>query len=278
VLVAVATSQSLAQLSPDEHALLAALGDLGILATAGIWSSGDTDWSKFGAVVVRSCWDYHLRVDEFLRWIGHLQERNIRVLNPPDLIRWNLDKRYLQELSQRGLAIPDTVWLAPAEQVNLADACRAHGWQSAVVKPLISASAYRTERKREGFVRGPWMIQEYLSAIESEGEWSRMYFSGAFNHAVKKRATAGDFRVQSDFGGTVEFVTPPRGVQRAANAAMAALPGSPVFARVDMLELGASVLLMQLELIEPELFITLAPNASRRLALAVQSAIENTGN
>jgi hypothetical protein len=166
VLVALATSQDLAHLPADECALLAALADLGIGATSAIWSSTDTNWLMFGTVVVRSCWDYHLRVDEFDRWIGHLQEQNIQVLNPLGLIRWNLDKRYLQELSRKGIAIPDTIWLAPGEQLDLADACRAQGWQAAVVKPLVSASGYRTERKRDGTVNGPLMIQEYLPAIE----------------------------------------------------------------------------------------------------------------
>jgi glutathione synthase/RimK-type ligase-like ATP-grasp enzyme len=277
VVVVVATSQSLTQLPPDERALLASLDELGIRAGAEIWSSADVDWSRFDAVVVRSCWDYHLRVEEFLRWIGHLQERNIPVINPPELIRWNIDKRYLEELSRKGIAIPDTIWLASSEHVNLADTCREHCWDTAVVKPLISASAYRTERKREGVVHGPLMIQEYLPEIESEGEWSLVYFSGGFSHAVKKQVSDGDLRVQSEYGGTAALEIPPPNVLQAAEAAMSALPDMPVFARVDMVEHGGSVLLMELELIEPELFVTLA-GASNCLARAIESAVNKAGN
>jgi hypothetical protein len=113
---------------------------------------------------------------------------------------------------------------------------------------------------------------------EVEGEWSLMYFGGVFNHAVKKRPAEGDFRVQSDFGGTAELQTPTEQVLLAAEAAMAALPRPPVFARVDMVDLGTAVLLMELELIEPELFIALAPGASGRLAQAIHSAIKDVGN
>ncbi len=268
-MLAIATSLNLEQLPPDEPALLAAFAELGIPARAEIWSSPETDWSQFTAVVVRSCWDYHLRVDEFRRWIGHLLGLRVRVINPVDLIRWNIDKRYLQELSNKGVAIPGTIWLAPGERANLADVCRARGWKRTVVKPLISASAYGAERKSEGIIEGPRMIQEYLPAIESEGEWSLVYFRGEFSHAVKKRAVAGDFRVQSDFGGTTELSTPPETVLDAAGQAIASLPQVPVLARVDLVEAGASVLLMELELIDPELFLTLAPGASHRLAVAI---------
>lgn len=274
-MIAIATS--LTQLPPDDPALLCALDELGIAARIEIWSSPSTDWSQFDVVVVRSCWDYHLRVDEFRHWLRSLQERNVCVLNPLDLIRWNIDKRYLQQLSDKGIAIPGTIWLGPAERADVADVCRKRGWNCEVVKPLISASAYGTERKIEGFENGPLMIQQYLPEIESEGEWSLMYFSGRFSHAVRKRATAGDYRVQSEFGGTAELCTPPHTVRDAADRAMAALPQAPVFARVDLVDADGSVLLMELELIDPELFLTLAPGASRSLAVAIQSAIEMPG-
>jgi glutathione synthase/RimK-type ligase-like ATP-grasp enzyme len=141
------------------------------------------------------------------------------------------------------------------------------------VKPLISASAYGTERRSDGIAHGPLMIQEYLPEIETDGEWSLMYFHGVFSHAVRKRARSGDFRVQSDFGGTTEIATPPRKFLKIAHEALELLPSRPVFARVDMVERGSSPLLMELELIEPELFLTLADHAAHGLALAIEAAI-----
>ncbi len=269
----VAIATSLASLPPDESALLAALRQIGISARPEIWSATATDWSQFDAVVVRSCWDYHLRVDEFRQWIDHLQQRNIVVLNSPRLIGWNIDKGYLRELSNGGIATPETVWLALGKSVEVSDVCRAHKWPSAVVKPLISASAYGTERRTKGIVHGPLMIQEYLPEIETEGEWSLMYFHGVFSHAVRKRATCGDFRVQSDFGGTTELATPPRNFLNVAHKALELVPGRSVFARVDMVERDSSALLMELELIEPELFLILASQAAHGLALAIEAAI-----
>lgn len=241
-----------------------------IPARADIWWSRDTDWSQYDAVIVRSCWDYHLRVDEFRQWIESLERKNIRIFNPPVLIRWNIDKRYLRELS---VSIPYTVWLDSHEEVELSDLCRANSWPAAVVKPLISASAYKTHRSNAGTIRGPAMIQEYLPEIESAGEWSLMYFAGEFSHAVRKRAATGDFRVQAEFGGTAELARPANILLEAAQRVLGMLESQPLFARVDLVERGETPVLMELELIEPELFIHLAPGASRRLALAIRDAI-----
>jgi glutathione synthase/RimK-type ligase-like ATP-grasp enzyme len=243
---------------------------LNIHASAQIWSSPEADWSQYDAVIVRSCWDYHLRVDEFREWIDHLQRQGIRVFNSPGLIRWNIDKRYLRELP---VSIPHSIWLASDEDIELSDVCRTNSWPAAVVKPLISASAYKTQRSGAGAVCGPALIQEYLPEIESAGEWSLMYFAGTFSHAVRKRAAAGDFRVQAEFGGTAELASPPRNLLLAAERAMETLASQPLFARVDLVERGASALLMELELIEPELFLHLSPGASERLALAVRDAL-----
>jgi glutathione synthase/RimK-type ligase-like ATP-grasp enzyme len=238
-------------------------------AEAAVWSDRDVDWPRFAGVVIRSCWDYHLRVEEFLSWIDGLERRGIPVVNSPSLIRWNVDKRYLEELSNKGIRIPDTLWLGCGEQVDLEFVCRQRGWKSAVVKPLVSASAYRTERRDRGDVLGPMMIQEYVEEIETQGEWSLMYFSGEFSHAVRKRARAGEFRVQSEFGGTAELDSAPADVRTAAEAALAATPSLPVYARVDLVQQSSIVALMELELIEPELFLKQSARASRRLAGAI---------
>jgi glutathione synthase/RimK-type ligase-like ATP-grasp enzyme len=269
--IAIATSQGPANLPPNERALLVALDEIGIRASAAVWSE-TRDWRAFSAVVVRSCWDYHLRPAEFLDWIAQLERLNIPVINPPSLIRWNADKRYLADLSQKGIAIPGTVWVAPGEELDLTATCSRHAWQTAVVKPLISASAHRTERRADGLVTGPMLIQEYVAEIETSGEWSLIYFGGAFSHAVLKRAHRGDFRVQKEFGGTAEPANAPAAVRVAADTVMATLDNDAAIARVDLVEARSSVLLMELELIEPELFLDLAPGASRRLADVIRSA------
>jgi len=272
--LAIATSPDVPNLPPGELALVSALGQHGISATPAIWSTPECDWAAYSAVVVRSCWDYHLRSTEFLKWIEHLEQKHVRVLNPPETIRWNIDKRYLKDLSARGIRIPDALWIGTGDQLNVAETCRSRGWHSAVVKPLVGATAYRTERRREGIVAGPLIVQEYVQAIETAGEWSLVYIGDAFSHAVRKFAREGDFRVQQEFGGSIELANPPDPVRAAAEKAMAALPCPAVFARVDLVDTGLSVVLMELELIDPELFFQLAPEACERLAAAIQAALK----
>lgn len=271
--VALATSQNPAQIPADERALIVSLADLGITACAEIWWSSETDWLQFDAVIVRSCWDYHLRVDEFRRWLQRLERQGTRVWNSPDLIRSNIDKRYLQELHNLGVPIPDTLWLAGGESIDIGFACRSRTWPAAIVKPLISASAYGLQLRREGMVEGPVIVQEFLPEIEAAGEWSLVYFDGKFSHAIRKRAASGDFRVQSDFGGTAKLEAPPACLRNIADKAIALLPSGALFARVDLVEQGGSAVLMELELIEPELFIALDPAACQRLARAIREAL-----
>jgi glutathione synthase/RimK-type ligase-like ATP-grasp enzyme len=263
--IALATSRR--DLPPSDQALAHALSRRGVDVHAVIWSDSQCRWQEFDLVVVRSCWDYHLRVREFLAWIALLEGSGVLVLNSPDLIRWNSDKTYLGDLAANGIAIPDTVFLKSTEEdLDLEEVCATRGWSSAVVKPLISASAHGTERRRSGSVRGPAMVQRYVPSIETEGEWSLVYFGDRFSHAVVKRPRSGDFRVQSAFGGTVDVLRPPEQLTQFATRVLSCLGGRSVFARVDVVLEGPSVQLMELEVIEPELFLNLVPGTSDHLA------------
>ena len=262
--IAIATSQ--APLPPGEQFLVEALADQGAMAMPAIWSSPEVDWYQYDAVVIRSCWDYHLRLQEFLAWIRSLESLHVPVVNHPDMIRWNAEKTYLKHFETRGSAIPETVWLESGEQGDVAKICAARGWQQAVVKPIISASAYGTERRSSGSARGPAMIQQYLPAIESEGEWSLIYFDREFSHAVRKRPKPSDFRVQKDHGGTIEAATPEPKLKAFAEAALRKLPYPATFARVDSVEQDRQIYLMEMETIEPELFLGYAEGSAGRLA------------
>jgi glutathione synthase/RimK-type ligase-like ATP-grasp enzyme len=265
--IAIATSKS--ELPASDQALVVALAERGLDARAVIWSDKQQPWREFDAVVVRSCWDYHVRVEEFLRWIAFLERNGVSIFNSPDLIRWNANKIYLAELAAAGIAIPDTVFVEPGMELELTSLCAARNWPSAVVKPTISASAYGTERRTSGLVRGPAMVQQYIAAIETEGEWSLVYFNGDFGHAVIKKPSAGDFRVQADFGGTARVAQPSLQLSVFAEAVLSRLTWPAMFARVDIVSDGASTLLMELEVIEPELFLNLVPGSSRCLATAI---------
>ena len=213
--------------------LITALAQAGASATQAIWSLLEVDWTHFSAVVIRTCWDYHLRVPEFLAWIKSLEDRHIAVVNHPELIRWNVDKTYLQHYAACSIAIPETIWLQQEEEADIAKLCAIHGWEQAVPKPTIS---YGTERRNSGQVQGPLMIQQYLRAIENEGEWSRIYFEHEFSHSVRKRPRDEDFRVQKDFAGSVEPARPSSNLGSFAEDALKLLPHPATFARVDLVE------------------------------------------
>lgn len=268
-MICVALATSLGELPPSDKLLAAALTAKGFDVRAAIWSNTQVAWREFDAVIIRSCWDYHLRAAEFLQWINFLQQSRIALVNSADLIRWNADKIYLAELIAAGIATPESVFLDEGEQLDLAALCAERNWLAAVVKPRISASAYRTERRSSGVASGPAVIQRYVSAVENTGEWSLVFFNGEFSHAVIKKPRAGDFRVQQELGGTAEIAQAPDATLKFAATVLSRLPSPAIFARVDVVADANEILLMELEVIEPELFLDLSPGSADTLASVI---------
>jgi len=279
-----ATCESIPNLTEDDQALLSPLAKRGIQAKPAVWSDPKVDWSSADAVLIRSCWDYHLRLEEFLRWIVSLERAGVRVWNAPQTLRWNAEKTYLRDLERRGVAIVPTLW--PERGFSLQDKMCEAGWKKAVVKPRVSATAHRTRlvsaEDGEGQVlldeltRGPGaMVQEFMEGVVSQGEWSLVFFGGKFSHAVIKRPKAGDFRVQHDFGGSETPAEPSDFVIEAAQRAVAAVDPVPLYARVDGVERDGQFLLMELELLEPALFLKLAPHAAERFAEVIRTTLDS---
>jgi len=282
--IALATSKDWPDLASDDRTLLQPLADRGFKAEPAVWSDPNYPWQDCDAVVIRSCWDYHLRSQEFLRWIAFLESIGCNVWNPPAMIRWNADKSYLRSLEDKGIPIVPTLWFEQEKTPSLADALRDRGWEKAVVKPRISATAHRTqvvEAKNaaagqalfEELWAGPGvMVQKFMDSIVSQGEWSLMFFGGQFSHAVLKTAKPGDFRVQEDFGGKSHIADPPAHVLECATRTVRAI-GDTLYARVDGVVDRAGnedqFRIMELELIEPCLFLTSHPSATGRFAEAI---------
>jgi len=277
--VALATSEKFASLTDDDLLLLEPLERLGISAEPAVWSDPNFSWSGCDAVIIRSCWDYHLRLPEFVDWIARLERAGLRVWNPPRMLRWNADKNYLRDLEAKGIAIVPTFW--PVKRVDLREVLAARGWDRAVLKPRVSATAHQTllisiehaesaQPLFDELLHSPGvMVQQFMHAIQTRGEWSLIFFSGQFSHAVIKTPKAGDFRVQHDFGGAEVGARPPSHVLEAASQVVAALDDVPLYARVDGVESDGKFLLMELELIEPMLFLSMNADAPERFAAAV---------
>src|SRR6266567_9024893 len=144
--IALATSATLPTLNDDDRLLIPALAELGLGAVPAVWDSPDVCWEEFQGVLVRSCWDYHHRLEEFLAWVSRLEHAGIPVWNPPAVLRWNSHKGYLRDLAARGVPIVATRWLARGRRVGLPMLLEDAGWPDAVMKPAVSASASGTWR------------------------------------------------------------------------------------------------------------------------------------
>jgi len=274
-------------LTDDDRPLLRALAARGLDAAPVVWDTPGVPWSGFRALVMRSAWNYHAKPRAFTAWLTMLKERGIPLWNPVPVVRWNMHKRYLRDLERAGVAVPATEWVARGDPRPLRTLLATRGWNDAIVKPAISASATDTWRTTGDAVaddarflelagRRDVLVQPAIPEVAANGEWSLMYLDGAFSHAMLKRPRAGDFRVQAEHGGTAERLEPPAALVAAGSAVVAAIPGDWIYARVDGVETARGFVLMELELIEPVLFLSESEGAAERLAAAVARRIPGT--
>lgn len=265
----------------DDAPLVAGLAARNVTAETVLWDA-ERDWSRYAAVLLRSVWDYYQRPQEFLAWLDRLEREGVPLWNPVGLVRWNSDKRYLRDLEARGITIPPTLWIEPTEAPEAAlERVLATGWAELVVKPTISGGAWRTRRLRRAevpeqaeFLRevlsaSAAMVQPFLPEILEAGEVSLLFFGGEFSHAVLKRPRAGDYRVQWSHGGTQARFEPAAPLVTQARAVLDAAPSAGLYARVDGILKGGRLVLMELEQIEPYLFLAEGPGAAERFVAAL---------
>ncbi|MHB8632849.1 MAG: ATP-grasp domain-containing protein [Thermoplasmatota archaeon] len=263
---------------PWDGELVGELGRRGIAARPVPWDRAGTDWS---GVVLRNTWDYPARWPEFLAWMERLDREGVPMWNPLPIVRWNAHKSYLRDLGRKGIPIPPTSWVRAGSSDTLSSRLASAGWEEAVVKPAISADARDTRRIRldDAASHEAWfrnlvatrdaLIQPFLPAVLG-GEWAFVFVAGAFSHAVLKRPRSGDWRVQPRLGGTANLVEPASHQLEFAERVAAAVPDC-LYARVDAVWADGKGLLMELELIEPYLYLDLAPEGAARLAAAIQN-------
>jgi len=249
------------------------------------WNRPGADFDGFDAVVLRSNWDYHYDLEGFHNWLARCEQSGARIWNPPELVRWNLSKRYLLDLHAAGIPTVPTRVLEHATRAGLEAVMAAPGWRRVVLKPEVSASAHGTRlvtpetvaetaaALEAGELRRPLLVQPFVAEIRTRGEWSVIFIGGDFTHAVLKRPGPDDFRVQPALGGSVRADTPPNGVLASARAALAALPRAPLYARIDGVETPDGFVVMEVEVNEPGLFFDHAPPAADRFAEALLRAL-----
>jgi len=268
----------------DEDLLREALRARDCEAISVPWDAEDVDWSAFDLCLVKSTWDYNRKHDEFLAWARRV-EATTPLRNPADLIAWNSNKTYLRELAERGVRTVPTVWVKRGSDANLEETLEAQGWDEAVVKPTVDLGAENLHRVRRGepgiqqvletvLQRHDAIVQPFLPSLETQGELSLIHVNGALTHTVRKRPAAGDFRVQAIWGGTTERADPEPAQVELAQQAIAALGEPPLYARADLVQgPNGDPCLIELELIEPNLYLTEHPSAAETLAEAVAASL-----
>ncbi|HTL12842.1 MAG TPA: hypothetical protein VL588_10160 [Bdellovibrionota bacterium] len=275
--IAFATCSEVPDLSDNDRLAVKELARLGIEAVPAIWSE-PRDWRGFDAVILRSTWYYWLHYRRFLEWLELLEASGKPVWNPVPLLRWNTNKLYLKDLIGAGLPVVPTQWISPGDWKSVAEFSRSTAWDEVVVKPVVSGGAFSTfrlpgrglESARAQFQEiwgfGPAMIQPFLKQILTEGEYSFLFYGGEFSHAVLKSAAPGDYRVQHIYGGTSRAVQVDRSWIQTAERIIDAVDTVPLYARVDMVRGEDGLLLMELELTEPNLFFGDQPGSAAMFA------------
>lgn len=273
------------QIALEEAWLAQALRQLGLTVQRLAWDDRQQDWSQVRAAVFRSTWDYSERQAEFEAWLDQVAMTTL-LCNRYDLIRWNMDKHYLRDLAEQGVAIVPSVFLSPRQPVDLLALAQRFGWQELVIKPTVSAGARGTLRLdlsqpaeaqqalEQALAKEAMLLQPFLPSVLSQGELSLMLIAGRVSHAIRKTPREGDFRVQDDHGGQVHAYHPSAEEVAFAEAAVAACVVTPLYARVDVLRDEVNRLrLIELELIEPELFFRFNPPAATTLAQQIRTTL-----
>ena len=279
-----ATCASQPLITDDDRVLADALRARGVEVEPVPWTEIDP-YAVVGAppILLRSTWDYHRMPTMFTAWLRALEDAGRRVWNPPALARANINKIYLRELEVVGIAIPPTSWIEAVDRASINRVLDQQSWDRAVLKPLVAATAYGThlidhatdlsdDDLAPARAAGA-MLQQVIPEVIDRGETSLVFINDMFSHAVLKTASAGEFRVQKDFGGRVQRIEPADQMLVFAGRVMNQVPPELLYARVDMVETAQGPLLMELELIEPELYFLHVPEAADRLADALVSAL-----
>jgi hypothetical protein len=276
--IAFATHSGLEGLTPSDRLAADELEKRGATVSPVPWSAA-ADWQQFDAVVIRATWDYYKRPAEFRAWLRNLEEQRVSLWNPAKLAAWNMHKSYLRDLERAGVSIVPTEWVSEeSRRPSLANLAASRGWLDLVVKPAVSANAHQTWRThgpisdederqyRALAAAGEVMVQPVVESLVRQGEWSLVFLGGEFSHAALKRPASGDFRVQSIHGGTVTGADARREWVEQAGSILEAVPGPWLYARVDGCIVEGRFVLVELEMLEPDLFLNLDSRAPARLA------------
>jgi hypothetical protein len=279
-----ATYRDLPNLDPDDRLAADALARRGVKVDAAVWNDDSVEWSRAGIVIVRSTWDYHLDPEGFLRWAARISSVTA-LWNPLEVIRWNVHKGYLRSLAERGVPVVETAWIAKGGTVDIEGTLRERGWSKAVIKPgigLATRGVIFVDQSPEGLRRGQEhaialarehdvMVQPFMESVKGYGERALVFIGREFSHTVTK--TAFQPLMPTGEAGETRAIDDPKEIAVACKAVVA-VDGELLFARVDLVrDADDEPLVIELEVVEPSLFLGFHPPSVERFADALAALL-----
>ncbi|PZX53854.1 glutathione synthetase-like protein [Algoriphagus ratkowskyi] len=270
----------------DENLILSTiLHELGISHQIVAWSDSTVDWSSFSSLLIKSTWDYFDYYEEFKLWLATIRELGIPVLNSLDTLEWNSSKRYLLQIESKGFPVISGHILEKGTVISASAIFKKISSEILVVKPLVSGGAKNTLK----IVKKDWgnyanqvqalvdeeayLVQPFVNEVQEVGEYSLIFFNGEFSHAVLKTPANEDFRVQHYFGGTIKSVEPSLKMLDSCQKLMDNFGKDTLYARVDGVDCAGEFFLMELELIEPYLFLDISIEALANYKRAIATCL-----
>ncbi|MGI9552490.1 MAG: ATP-grasp domain-containing protein [Aurantibacter sp.] len=284
--IGIVTCEKVESLVSSEQPLIPLFRQKNFIAEAVVWNDPEVSWKEYSHLLIRSVWDYHLDPTAFSKWLDQVENYGIKTLNSIETIRANQHKFYLRGLEDKGVEIVPTVFIDKTKDLNLSS-LKDIGWRQAVIKPAISASSFFTEafvlaslgeienKYRSLAQERDLLIQKFMPEVRTFGELSIIFFNRKYSHTVLKRATANEFRVQSEFGGTTRSYQPNMAIIATASDILSRFDGPILYARVDGLIRDGRFILMEIELIEPHLFFEFEKMSIERFVKATLEIISN---
>ena len=278
---ALVTCRRYPRLTPDDRLLIAPLKKLGISARPVIWDAININWKQFDIVILRSAWDYHLRLEEFLVWLNLLIKQEVNLWNPPSVIKWNIDKKYLFELEKKGIPVIPVILYRSQQLIRVMEE---HNWQEIVIKPAVGASSHLVFRINKKIAEkfqsrlsalartNQFLLTPFISEI-ARGEYSFVYINSLLSHCLLKKPALGEFISNFSFVPSRRLITPAPDLLNQAGQIYKKLNISPLYARLDLVNIKGKLKVMEIELIEPELFFKFNPESASLFAAAIDKLI-----
>ena len=286
--LAILTSIDMPNMLPYDMEVIALLEKRGVETTILIWDKIITrspqELQQFDAILIRTIWDYFLKYDEYLKLLNLLEASKVPVFNPVEILKWNANKKYLQQLQNECFDIIPTIFNLNNDKDSFAVAI-SKDWKKVVLKPVISGNSYHTfvidgedEHKfnqliDKHYINRPYMLQEFIPEI-SNGEISTIYFSNGYSYSVTKVPPVGEYRVQFDYGGIYHFGDVDPIIKNTCDRIAARFENKLLYQRVDGVWRDGKFLIMEVELIEPDIYLNLNNNALSNWVDALVGVIE----